>query len=186
MTEPAPSLPPETRFVAGLVVGRVEPSSPWADVYWRPVAVLPTPAAAEPWTPLGTEGVTERFYAGPVEIALFRTETAYYRDNLASGAPRLWVALRWDGAEPPIEVVTVTADPAEGEALTETGTENVDVVPMPAEIVALIEAFVAEHHVERAFYKRKREKADPEALGRRAPTPIERAPGEGACGEDGE
>jgi len=35
---------------------------------------------------------------------------------------------------------------------------------------ATIDAFVAEHHVEQPFYKRKRDRADPEALARRAPT----------------
>ena len=35
----------------------------------------------------------------------------------------------------------------------------------------LIEAFVAEHHVERPFVKRKRDRADPEALARRGPPP---------------
>lgn len=176
----------EARLQVGVVVGRVQPASPWAEVSWRPVAVLPSAAAAAPWTPLGTEGLTERFYAGTAELAFHRTETANYRDNLATGSPLLWVALRADGPEPPVEIVVVTADPAEGEALTETGSENVDVVPMPAEIAAALDAFVAEHHVERAFYKRKRDKVDPDALGIRPVSPVERAYGPGACGEDGE
>ncbi len=36
-------------------------------------------------------------------------------------------------------------------------------------IRGVIEAFVAEHHVERPFFKRKRDRADPEALARRGP-----------------
>jgi hypothetical protein len=39
---------------------------------------------------------------------------------------------------------------------------------MPDAIAERLEAFVAEHHVERPFYKRKRNRADPEALGKRA------------------
>jgi hypothetical protein len=174
-------------LLVGLVVGRVQPESRWAEVSWRPVAVLPAPAAAAPWTPLGREGLTERFYAGPVAIHLFRTETANYRDNLATGAPKIWVALRQDGPEPPVEIVAVTVDPAEGEALTETGSEAVDVVPMPAEIAAALHAYVAEHHVERAFWKRRRDRADPEALGARAPGRDRAdAPPPEPCGEDGE
>ncbi len=76
---------------------------------------------------------------------------ANYRDNLATGAPLLWVALRPTGVEPPYEVFAVTADPAEGEALTEAGDDLVDVVPMPEAVRAIVEAFVAEHHVERPF-----------------------------------
>ena len=64
---------------------------------------------------------------GAAEIELYRTETTNYRDNLASGAPLLWVALRPTGVEPPYEIVAVTADPAEGEALTEAGNDLVDV-----------------------------------------------------------
>jgi hypothetical protein len=38
----------------------------------------------------------------------------------------------------------------------------------------MIEAFVAEHHVERPFVKRQRDRADPEALARRAPIEKDR------------
>ena len=83
-------------------------------------------------------------------------------------SPGLWVVLRPTGGEPPYTVFTVTADPAEGEAFTEAGSDLVEQVAMPAPIGALVEAFVAEHHVERPFIKRARERADPEALARRA------------------
>jgi hypothetical protein len=124
--------------------------------------------------PLSQDGDGTTFYAGAAEIELYRTETANYRDNLGSGAPMLWVALRPTGVEPPYEIFAVTADPAEGEAWTETGSDLVDVVPMPEAVRAAIDAFVAEHHVERPFYKRERDRADPEALARRGPMPKER------------
>ena len=63
----------------------------------------------------------------------------------------------------------VTADPSEGESLTETGTEIVEAVAMPAEIQRRLAAFVTAHHVERPFIKRKRDRADPEAMARGAP-----------------
>jgi len=63
----------------------------------------------------------------------------------------------------------VTADPAEGESLSEPATDLVEQVPMPEAIQQLVAAFIAEHHVERTFTKRKRDRADPEALGRRTP-----------------
>jgi uncharacterized protein DUF3305 len=141
----------------GVVVERHKATSPWIDYVWRPAAVLPGRPAAEPWTPLGPMGDTTSFFAGTAAIALHRTETANYIDNLASGAPQLWVVLRPTGAEPPYEVLAVTADPAEGEAFTEAGNDLVDTVPMPADIKDAVEAFVAEHHVERTFFKRQRE-----------------------------
>jgi hypothetical protein len=114
------------------------------------------------------------FYAGAAEIALYRTETGHYRDNLSSGRPSLWVALRPTGVEPPFEIVAVTADPAEGESFTQVGDDLVEAIPMPPAVHAIVEAFVAEHHVERPFVKRKRDRADPQALARRAP--IEKDP----------
>ncbi len=161
-------------IAVGVVVERCKAQSPWIDFSWRPLTVLPGVPEVPPWTMLTEEGDRSTFYAGPAEISLYRTETTNYRDNLASGAPRLWVALRSTGVEPPYEIFAVTADPAEGEALTESGSDLVDVVPVPEAIRLQIEAFVAEHHVERPFYKRKRDRADPEALARRAPVRNER------------
>jgi hypothetical protein len=116
---------------------------------------------------LRAEAEVTTFYAGSAEIELFRSETTYYRDNLTSGAPGLWVVMSPTEAEPPYQILLVTADPTEGEALTETATNLVEQVPMPESIQAIVAAFVAEHHVEQQFIKRKRDRADPEALARR-------------------
>ncbi|MFL6839465.1 MAG: DUF3305 domain-containing protein, partial [Bradyrhizobium sp.] len=61
----------------------------------------------------------------------------------------------------------VTADPAEGEGFTVAAANLVEAVPMPEVFREAIEDFVAEHHVEREFFKRKLRRADPEALARR-------------------
>ena len=75
-----------------------------------------------------------RFYAGRADIALHAAETGAYRDNLATGAPALWVVLRPTDADPPYELFAVTADPSEGEAMTEAGNNIVEPVPMPEPI----------------------------------------------------
>ncbi len=54
--------------------------------------------------------------------------------------------------------------------MTEAGSDLVETVPMPNAIRRMVAAFVAEHHVEQPFVKRKRDRADPEALARRMPT----------------
>ena len=144
------------RLTVGVVVERRRALSPWADMLWLPVAVLPGAPALAEWAPLGENGAGARFYAGAHEIALHRTDTPTYRDNLATGAPRIWIAARLTNVEPPLAIAAVTADPAEGEAWTEAGDDIVESVPMPAEIASALAAFVAEHHVERAFVKRRR------------------------------
>ena len=67
-------------------------------------------------------------------------------------------------------VVTITADPAEGESFTEAGLElaerTVETVPMPPSLATLLADFVVEHHVERVFHKRRRDQADREPHGR--------------------
>jgi hypothetical protein len=159
--------PPLARIAVGVVVERRAATSPWIEHVWRPVGVLAGVPETEPWTSLPGAAGADMFYAGAAEVELHRSETTNYRDNLASGQASLWVVLRPTGGDPPFTVVTVTADPAEGEAFTETATDLVEAVPMPEPIAAAVAAFVAEHHVDRAFEKRKRDRADPEALGRR-------------------
>jgi hypothetical protein len=153
-------------ITVGVIVERRKATSPWIDFLWRAVAVLPGEPEAKPWSVLREDNDTTTFYAGSTAIELHRTETANYRDNLASGSPGLWVVLRQTESEPPYRVFTVTADPAEGEAMTEAGSDLVEQVVMPPSICAAIEAFVAEHHVERAHIKRERNRADPEAMAR--------------------
>jgi Protein of unknown function (DUF3305) len=149
------------RIRVGVVVERRKAESPWADFLYRAVSVLDGVPAARPWTQIGAVGDLTTYYAGDAMIEFHRTETANYRDNLASGAPRLWVILRPGSGEVPLDLLFVTADPAEGEALTGAGNDLVESVPMPGSIRQRVENFVAEHHVEHAFIKRERSKARP-------------------------
>ena len=156
------------RLVVGVIVERRKAKSPWIDYTWAAVEVLDGEPAAEPWTVLSDDGERATFYAGTATLDLYRTETGNYRDNLASGAASVWVALTETGGHPPYAIAAATVDPAEGEALTQPGS-LVEAVPMPETIRHTLAEFVARHHVETAFVKRKRDRADPEALARRLP-----------------
>jgi hypothetical protein len=160
-TSPLVSIP------VGVVVERVEAESRWLDYLWRPTAVLPGQPDTAPGTALTEDGERASFYAGSAEIELHRSEAGLYRENLASGAPLLWVVLRDSDGPMPYAVHLVTADPAEGEGATEAGSAIVEAVPMPEAVRERVAAFVAEHHVDDKFVKRQRDRADPEALGRR-------------------
>jgi Protein of unknown function (DUF3305) len=160
---------PHACVPVGVVVERRKATSPWLDMVWRPVAVLSGLPDAAPWTALSAAEDAATFYVGAAEIELYRTEADHYRSNLDSGAPSVWVALRPTGAEPPYDLFAVTADPAEGESFTQAGVDLVDAVPMPAAVRQIVEAFVAEHHVEQSVYRRKRDCADPAALASRGP-----------------
>jgi len=147
-----------TRIPVGVVVERRQAKSAWADVLWRPVSVFAGTPVATPWTPLGADDEVTLFYAGEAVIELHRTETTNYRDNLASGTPSLWVNMCPTMSEPPYELLAVTADPSEGEAFTDAGSNLVEAVPMPSEIADIVDRFVATHHVERPFVKRQRDR----------------------------
>ena len=144
-----------------VIVERRKARSMWVDFLWRPVSVFVGVPSATPCTPLDTETETTLFFAGEAVIELYRTETTNYRDNLASGAPTLWVALCPVVSERPYEVLAVTADPAEGEALTDAGNNLVEAVSMPPDVVEAVIQFIAQHHVERTFVKRQRERQAP-------------------------
>lgn len=161
MSAPLLSIP------VGVVVERSKAMSQWADYIWRPTLVLAGQPDTAVWTKLSDSGDRATFYAGPAVVGLYPSETSNYRDNLASSTPSLWVVLRETGSEPPYSVFLVTADPAEGEGMTAAGNDLVDAVPMPDAVRERVAAFVAEYHVEREFFKRKRDRANPEALGRR-------------------
>ena len=161
---------PITTIAVGVVVERSKGASLWSDFLWRPVSVLTGVPETPPWTRLSDDGERATFYAGAAEIELYRSEASLYRDNLMVEAPLLWVALDPTDGDPPFAPPKVTADPAEGEGMTEAGSNIVEPVPMPDIVRDTLAAFVAEHHVEEVFVKRKRDRANPDSLGRRPPS----------------
>ena len=163
----SPVATPLLRVPVGVVVERRKAASAWTDFVWRGIAVLPDEPEMAPWTVLREQDEATLFYAGSAAIDLYRSEAARYRENLATGAPTIWIALSPSEGRWPYAVSAVTADPAEGEAFTVAGTNLVEAVPMPEVLRNVIANFIAEHHVEGDFIKRKQSRADPEALARR-------------------
>lgn len=149
------------RISVGVAVERRRPKSRWStEELWRPVSVFVGRPSAQAWTVIDSSAEVTTFYAGEARIELFRTETANYLSNLAMRPPLLWVILRSIPREPGMELQGITADPAEGEALTGSGTDIVETVPMPASISERLQAFIAEHHIDRPMYKRQRDRAE--------------------------
>jgi len=158
---------PLFRIPVGVVVERRKADSSWIDFVWRGVAVLPDEPETAQWTVIRQREETTLFYAGSASVDLYRSETARYRDNLATGSPSVWIVLAPSEGAFPYAVAAVTVDPAEGEAFTEAGANLIEAVPMPEVLRRSVENFVAEHYVETDFVKRERRRADPEALARR-------------------
>lgn len=145
------------RMMVGIVVERRKLSNPWQDEEWLPVAVLPGTPPQPPGSVLVEEPRLTRYFAGTLPIELFRKETASYKYNLEIGEPRVYVALRRDEAGPlPWRPLLATVAPDEAQAAMEGGEDIVDGVPMPDAVRRWVESFVAAHHVEEPFQKRKR------------------------------
>jgi hypothetical protein len=146
----------------GIVTVSRKPVTRWATRGFAPHSVLPDVPKTAPGERLSPPGDVEFYYAGAFQVMLHSGETGHYRDNLLA-RPSLWVAMRPDRAE---GVTLVTADPYEGEALAGDVGLVVEALEMPAPLRLWIEGFVALHHKEEVFEKRKRRPADPEAMAR--------------------
>ena len=151
----------------GVIVERVKAASQWADYIWRPSACWPASRTRRAMDRAGRRRRTHDILCRAGDRG-----AASQRDRELSRQSRIRHRRRcgWCCATPaanrPTRSISVTADPAEGEGITEAGNDIVEPVPMPDIVRDAVAAFVAEHHVERLFVKRKRDRADPESLGR--------------------
>ncbi|WP_439575078.1 DUF3305 domain-containing protein [Phreatobacter sp.] len=177
---------PVAHLQVGVVAVKRRLTNPWIDHEWVPSAVLPGVPDTPPRTLIGREDESEIWYLGPETITLHSGETAHYRDNLTSARPSVWVALREDG-EGLWRVAGVTVDPYEGEAYVDQIGDRVEALTMPSEIAAEMQAFFEIHHVEQTFFKRKRDRQDPDSLGTRGiGHPLNRRGGPGRGGAEGD
>jgi hypothetical protein len=161
-------LPPdtETRHV-GVVLEHRKLDNRWVDHSWRLAQVLDGTPASEPWTKLAAGDGWTQYFAGPAELMLFRRETISYKYNLESAQPQVFVVLRRAHDERGIMVHLATVCAGEAHAYAESMEDTVESVPMPASIQEWVAGYVAQHHVEEKFYKRKRTRVDTESLARR-------------------
>ncbi|MGP1396575.1 MAG: DUF3305 domain-containing protein [Inquilinaceae bacterium] len=142
-------MPKETLRV-GVVAGSHPPLNPWAERMLRPVALMADLPTLAPGTLMSDADGVRTVYLGDHGLTLHSGETGHYRDNLAAARPAVWVSLADD------RVQMVTVDPYEGESLASDPARVVEAVAMPPAIVDRLTAFVAAHHVEEVFHKRRR------------------------------
>lgn len=165
MTDDA--LPPTLELPVAVLAECRPGVTPWAGRVWRPLAVLEEAPPLPPWTRLREEGGREVFFAGPATVRLHRTDTPNYKDNLEAAEPRIWVLLRPAPEGESAELVAVTVDPGEAEIFTGNPHDVLEALPLPPGIAAILATFVRQHHVEQVFHKRRRDRQDPDSLGRR-------------------
>ena len=179
----------QARLPLGIVVERRHVDNLWIDHNWRSVAVIPGAPALSPldaWTPMGSGEGWARFHAGTLTLELFPKETEGYRLNLSQDPPRLFIVLRNEEkgrCDHEVLPFLVTACPYEAQDYLDSGEEQVDAVPMPEAVIAIVQDYVARHHADQPFHKRKRKPAGSgdEAFAR----PPGWSPSRATGGEDG-
>lgn len=153
-------MPADAVMPITVVIERRASSHPWQDEIWRPLGVLPRTAGERGQVLAEGEGWTH-FYGATLDLELFRGETEGYRTNLSQPTPVVYIVLSRNeqANEQPegmaFEPFLVTVCPYEADAYTAGGDEIVEGVPMPPELMEWLREFVARHHVDRPFVKRK-------------------------------
>lgn len=161
-------VPGTIRIPVGVVAERRPGVTPWAEFAWAATAVLEDFPELPAWSLLREDAGRSTFFAGAAEVALHPTDTDNYIHNLEQDPPRAWVVLRPVAEPPGYRLQAVTVDAGEAQLYAESGSDLLEALPMPPGLRLVVERFVAEHHRVREFHKRKRDRADTEALGRRS------------------
>ena len=143
----------------GIIVRKTPGVTRWAAWAWKVVAVLPGAGPAD-WRELRREGEAVEYHAATLTLELWSSDTEAYQVALASRVPGVVVLLREDidhAAKMPWKPTVVTASPYEGQDYADSGDGLIERVPMPPGLVAWVAEFIAAHHVEEPFVKRKRD-----------------------------
>ena len=162
-----PSLAPIEEIALCVEVERRPGITRWQRFVWRPCALRPGHENLAPWTLLARDGEHERYFAGNATVVLHRADTQVLKDNLESRTPSIYVVLRKAAPGANWTLLLVTADPSAAHAHADVGGDLVEALPMPEAIQCRLSAFIARRHVERPYWKRHRDIADPGALGAR-------------------
>jgi hypothetical protein len=148
---------PERREV-GVVAEWRALDNPWASGTWRVTEVLPGPASVAPWTVLHEDARSRRYFAGNAELLLYPLETETLKHNIEGEQPAVYVFLRPCDPAPGVALLGATVCAGEAGAHTDSGSDLVEAVPMPAEILRWVVDFVTRHHADRPEYRRERDK----------------------------
>jgi Protein of unknown function (DUF3305) len=162
MMDPTMSVPFETAITLqlGVTIARESVDSPWQDHIWRPMSVFLDASPVTAWRLLEQRPGFEHFHVATLPLELHRKETPGYIANLTSSDPGIYLVIRHgsdtpDGTEP-VHVHMITASAHDVEAYGHMGEEIIGKVAFPEPVLELLEAFIAHHHTDETFKKRRR------------------------------
>ena len=142
----------------GVVLRRTPGVTRWAKWHWRAVAVLPGAGPAN-WKELRRDGESVEYHVATLPLTLYASDTEAYLTNISDTVPSVYVILRNEkDGEAPLKAFTVTASPFEAQDYADNGEDIVEKVAMSEGLIAWVGAFLAEHHREETFVKRRRDR----------------------------
>ncbi len=145
------------RIPVGVLAERRPGVTAWAEHVWRVLEVLEQVPDVPPWTLLRDVEGRALFFAGAAEVALHPTDTDNLKHNIEAESPSIWVILRATETQPGMVLHQATVDAGEVEAMSCSGGDHMDSLPMPPWLLAVVTDYVARHHRERGFWKRRRD-----------------------------
>jgi Protein of unknown function (DUF3305) len=146
---PIPMSMTSARFPVSVIIQCTPLANRWQSERWEPVAVETAAGdttSADP-VPVAIDAAGTRWRFDAYAIELHRTEAEGYFLNTTSPEPKVFVMWRAcdEAGRPPIRPQVVTVSYNEAARLMDGG-EQVEAVPMPAEILAWMTPFVSEHY----------------------------------------
>ena len=148
--------PKSESIPVGVVLRRTPGVTRWARWAWKAVAILPGAGPAD-WKEIARDGDVTDFHAATRPLSLYASDTEAYVHELGSRTPSVYIVMRQEQAG--LNVVLVTASPYEAQDYADSGEEIVEKVAMPAGMLAWVGDYIARHHAEETFVKRRRDRA---------------------------
>ncbi len=150
------------RLRVGVILERRHIAHPWQDCAWHAAAVVPGLSdIAAPRLVQQGDGWA-RYHLATLDIELFSGETEGYRYNLSQTLPVVYVLWRHAGEDAvrQPEVFHVTVCPYEAQDYLDGGDVIVEGVALPDLVAHWMRSFIARHHVDAPFEKRRRKPHD--------------------------
>ncbi|UWQ81252.1 DUF3305 domain-containing protein [Leisingera sp. S132] len=141
----------------GIVLRKSRGITRWVPWCWRAVAVLPGAAPAN-WHEMRREDDAVEYHAATLTLELHGAEAEAYHHGLNAEVPSVYVVMREQQGDAPLELLLVTASPYEAQDYTDSGEEIVEKIPMPSALKAWVWDFVDAFYEEEVFVKRRRDK----------------------------
>lgn len=164
---------PPLRFPIAVIMQRTPLANRWANERWEAVAVEACADRAPEYTLQsdGAEGTRWRCTGHSIEMHPVESEGYYL--NTSTREPKVFVLWRMaeteDAVEPRARPLIVTVSYSEAARFLDAG-EQVDAVPMPAAILAPLQAFVAAYYRPEPRRKGQRNELYESAEARRGET----------------